>query len=132
MEEVKFECRECGGGELAYQKGVMCIMPVVILADGHMEYGQLENGNDDEFCLDNGYICMDCEKLLYHCGHGIRTEKELFDYLTMDPVVREKEQTEYDESLKAQKYNHDEQDDVDYWYDDDLGDDYYEDLGQLG
>jgi len=50
----------------------------------------------------NGFVCGSCGSLVEHCGIRMETEKQLIDYLTMDPDLREKEQAEYDELLDAQ------------------------------
>jgi len=101
-EVVKFKCRECGGEELGYQKYVKCITPVSLQENNNIEYGQSKFDEDDYLISQNGFICMDCESDVEHCGYIIQLEKELLDYLTMDPVLRDKEQAEYDEQLIAQ------------------------------
>jgi len=44
---------------------------------------------------------MNCKGTVEHCGYRFETEKDLLDYLTMDPVVRDKEQQEYEKNLAA-------------------------------
>lgn len=102
IKNVKFECRECGGGELGYQKYVKCMTPVTIKNDNNLEYGQSVIDEDDYLATLNGFSCSACETLIEHCGVRVETEKELLDYLTMDPDVREKELAEYEELLDAQ------------------------------
>lgn len=99
---LKFTCSECGSDQLAYQKYVKCSTPVVLHENGNIEYGQSKFDEDDYLCADNHFICMDCGASVEHCGWRFETEKQLIDYLTMDPDVRNKEETEYSEHIDAQ------------------------------
>lgn len=99
--KVKFECCKCHCNELAYKKYVECITHVKLQESGDTEYGMSKYDEDDYLCADNGYICMNCEAFVEHCGCRFEIEKDLLDYLTMDPAVRTLEQQEYEESLKA-------------------------------
>ena len=105
---LKFECRECGSKELGYQKYAKCITQVSLL-DNNIEYGQSIFDEDDYLISQNNFLCMDCGSDVELCGLRIKSEKELLDYLTMNPEVRNKEQAEYEEQLKAQIYAQDEQ-----------------------
>lgn len=99
---MKFECKKCGSNRLGYQKGVLCISPVVIQSDNHVKYGQFKMGEDDYLISQNGFICMDCNIFVSHCSGRMATEKQLLDYLSMDHVVRDKEWAEYEYYLKTQ------------------------------
>jgi len=96
---IKFVCRECSGNELGYQKYVKCITPVTIQEDGQMEYKSSIFDEDDYLAVSNGFCCKGCGHLLEHCGFRMETEKDIFNYFTMDPELREQEQQEYDEQL---------------------------------
>ncbi|MFC1678035.1 hypothetical protein ACFL3G_13375 [Planctomycetota bacterium] len=100
--KVKFECRECGSNELGYHKYVKCITPVKLQQSGHMEYRLSRFFEDDYLYTDNGFICLGCELDVEHCGLRMETEKELLDYLSMDPGIREQQQQEYNEYIEAQ------------------------------
>ncbi len=100
--KLQFECRECGAHELSYQKYVKCITPVSLQENGHVEYNQSIFDEDDYLATLNGFVCRSCGSLVEHCGVRMETEKQLVDYLTMDPQVREQQQSEYDELLDAQ------------------------------
>ena len=75
--KVKFECRECGSHGLGYQKYVKCLTPVAMTDNGQMEYGQSVFDEDDYLCADSGYICLNCETFVEHCGYRFETEKDL-------------------------------------------------------
>ena len=98
---VKFECRECGSNGLGYQKYVKCLTPVTIKDDGQMEYGLSEIDEDDYLYAENCFICMNCKGTVEHCGYKFETERELFNYLTIDPEVRDREQQKYLKNLTA-------------------------------
>ncbi len=100
--ELQFECRECGAHELGYQKYAKCIAPVSLQENGHMEYGISQYDEDDYMAILNGFACRSCGSLVEHCGFRMETEKELSDYLSMDPDVRQQQQSEYDECVDAQ------------------------------
>ena len=99
--KIKFECRECGSHELGYQKYVKCLTPVSINDNGQMEYGLSEIDEDDYLCADNCFICMNCKGTIEHGGYRFEIEKDLLNYLTMDPDVRENEQQDYIKNLTA-------------------------------
>jgi len=99
--KVSFECRECGSNELGYQKYVKCVMPVLIKDDGQMEYSLSKIDEDDYLITENSFICMNCKGSVKHCGCEFETESDLLDYLVIDPVVRDKDQQEYEENLAA-------------------------------
>jgi F0F1-type ATP synthase epsilon subunit len=99
---IKFECRQCGGNELGYQKYAKCMTPVSLLENGHVEYNQSIIDEDDYLAILNGFACRSCGSLIEHCGLRIQTEKELIDYLSMDHDVRQQQQSEYEEHMSAQ------------------------------
>lgn len=99
---MKFECKKCGSNKLGYQKGVLCISPVAIQSDNHIEYSQFKMGEDDSLCIENSFLCVDCNNPVSHCGCTMETEKQLLAYLTKSPEVRATEQQDYEERLKAQ------------------------------
>ena len=101
FENLVFKCSKCGSNKLAHQKYVKCITPVILPENSDLEYGLSKCNEDDYLCADNGYICMNCQKYVQHWGNKFETEKELLDYLTMDPTVRAKEQQDYDEYVQA-------------------------------
>jgi len=102
---VKFECGECGSRELGYQKYAKCVTPATIKDDGQMEYGLSEFDEDDYLYANNGFICMNCKGPVKHCGFRFETERQLLNYLAIDPVQRDKEQQEYVKDLDARMAN---------------------------
>jgi hypothetical protein len=101
-EKVKFECNECGGHELAYQKYVKCITPVEIKDDGTLFYKTSEIDEDDYLGgVSNGFCCKDCGQMLEYCGCYFDVEKDLLDYFEIDPEVRQQQQKDYEEQLAA-------------------------------
>ena len=102
IKKVEFVCSNCGSNKLGYKKYVKCITPVSLQENGQFEYSQSNIDEDDYIWADNGFICLDCESFVEHCGCRFETEKEFCDYLTMDPELREKQQNDYDEQLNAQ------------------------------
>ena len=105
---VRFECPACGCNELAYQVYAKCITKVELKDDGNIEYGQSKFDPDDYLCTENTFLCANCESYVEHCSFRMETEKELLDYLNMDPEIRKKEQAEYEESLNAHAETEDE------------------------
>ncbi len=100
--KLQFECRSCGSPEFSYHKYVKCVTPVSLQENGHMEYGQSIFDEDDYLTILNGFACTSCGSLIEHCGIRIQTEKELLDYLSMNPDVRQQQQSEYEEHMSAQ------------------------------
>lgn len=100
----KFECKSCGSDELGYQKHTKCMTPVSLSENGLGEYGQSIFDEDDYLTILNGFACTSCGSLIEHCSFRIQTEKELIDYLSMDPDVRQQQQSEYEELLSDQSY----------------------------
>ncbi len=100
--KLQFTCRKCGAHELGYQKYAKCIAPVSLQENGHMEYGPSEIDEDDYLCAEDGYICLKCGSFVEHRGWRVETEKQLIDYLIMNPDVREQEEKEYGEVMSAQ------------------------------
>ncbi len=93
--KFRFECQICGGDELGYQKYVKCITPVSLQDNGHMEYAPSLFDEDDYIFGDNTFICMSCKAYIVHCGYLMESEKDLLDYLGLDPDVRMKQQQEH-------------------------------------
>ena len=104
FKDLKFECRKCGSHELGHQKYVKCVTPVSVREDGPMEYGPSEIDEDDYLAPLSGFACKSCGRLIEHCGIRLETEKQLIDYLTMEPFDRQHQQQEYAEILDAQMY----------------------------
>lgn len=102
IENVRFTCQKCGADKLSYQKYAKCKTPVLLQENGHIEYGQSVIDEDDYLATLNGFSCSACETLIEHCGVRVETEKELLDYLSMEPFDRQHQQQEYDEILGAQ------------------------------
>ena len=100
--KLQFTCQECGAHELGYQKYAKCIAPVSLKENGGVEYGCSEIDENDYLCAEDGFICMNCEAFVEHCGWRIETENQLIDYLTMDPQVREQEEKEYEGYVDAE------------------------------
>ena len=100
--ELQFTCQKCGDHELGYQKYVKCVMPVTIKNDNNLEYDLSIIDEDDYLAILNSFACGACGSLVEHCGIRMETEKQLIDYLTMEPDLREKEQAEYQELIDAQ------------------------------
>jgi hypothetical protein len=98
---IKFTCSKCGSNRLAFHEYVKSITPAEFMSCGKLYYTPATIDEDDFMPEARGFRCRDCGHMLERCGHQITMEKELFDYLSMDPVVREKEQGEYDEHLKV-------------------------------
>ncbi len=100
--KLQFTCRECGTHELGYQKYTKCMTPVSLQGNGHTEYGSSVIDETDYLCDDEGFVCLNCQAPLEHAGYLIKTEKELIDYLTMDPQVREeKEQASMSATMES-------------------------------
>jgi len=97
--KFRFECQICGGHELGYQKYAKCITPVSLQEDGHIEYASSLFDEDDYIFADNTFICMNCKAYIVHCGYRMISEKDLLDYLELDPDVRDKQQQEHQEQL---------------------------------
>ncbi len=100
--KLQFTCRECGTHELGYQKHTKCMTPVSLQENGHTEYGQSIFDEEDYLTILNGFACTSCGSLIEHCGFRNQTEKELIGYLSMDPDVRQQQQSEYEELMSAQ------------------------------
>ena len=106
----KFTCPRCGSNKLAYHEYVKCITPVLLQENGHMEYMPSQIDEDDYMPVENTFICMSCEQHVEYCGHRLETEKDLLDYLELDPEIRNKQQQEYQEQLDAMIDAQDQQD----------------------
>ncbi len=98
---TQFECEKCGSNKLGYQKGVLCVSPVIIQSDNQAEYCQFKMGEDDDSCFENSFLCMDCNNLVSHCGGRMETEEQLIAYLSMDHDLRNTERAEYEEFLRT-------------------------------
>ena len=96
-----FKCKNCSSTNLAYQKYVRSDTPIEIKDDGTVYYCSPVINDDDYLAVSNGFFCRDCGYMLEHSGCRMETEKDLLDYLTMDPEVRNKEQAEYEDQLAA-------------------------------
>ena len=99
---LEFTCPKCGADKLGYKKYVQCITPVSQQEDGHVEYGQSIIDEDDSLATLSGFACQLCGTLIEHCGYRLETEKELIDYLRMEPFDRLHQQQEYHEFVDAQ------------------------------
>ena len=101
--KLQFRCRECGSNWLGYEKYARCYAHVDLLDTGNVEYGPLELVDEDDYMFGSqGYVCGRCDVRVEHCGGWISEEKQLIDYLTMDPKARKQEDKEYWESIDAQ------------------------------
>lgn len=85
-----FECRECNSGELAYQKYVKCITPVVVHHDGTLEYLQSEFDEDDYIPDGYGYSCGNGHMITSY-GHELQCEGDIIGHLQMTQKEREDE-----------------------------------------
>lgn len=97
--DLRFKCEKCGSNKLGYKKYSKCITPVSLQKNSNFEYGESEFDEDNYLISQNGFICMDCKSEVEHCGIRMATEKQLLDYLSMDPDVRNKEQAEYEDGM---------------------------------
>lgn len=109
FENLVFKCSKCGSNKLAHQKYVKCITPAKLQENGHIEYGLSIYDEDDYLAVSAGFCCADCAHMIEYCGCHFETEKDLLDYLTTDPDLREHEQQEYEEQLEVQIEAQDEQ-----------------------
>ncbi|MBW8017947.1 MAG: hypothetical protein FVQ82_17390 [Planctomycetes bacterium] len=100
--ELQFTCQKCGGKELGYQKFVKCLVPVTIKDDNNMEYGLSIIHEDDYLAILNSFACGSCGSIIEHCGIRMETEKQLIDYLTMEPFDRLHQQQDHQELIDAQ------------------------------
>ena len=100
--QLQFTCQKCGAHDLSYQKYAKCITPVSLQKNGHIEYGQSIIDEDDYLATLNGFACKSCGSLVEHCGVRMESERQLVDYLTMDPSDRQQQQQEYEELVDAQ------------------------------
>jgi len=101
--QLQFTCQKCGANDLCYVKYVKCTIPVSLPPEsGHVEYGQSIINEDDSLATLNGFACQSCGLLVEHCGVRLETEKQLIDYLKMEPFDRLHQQQDYKELLDAQ------------------------------
>ena len=100
-ESLQFTCQHCRANELSYHQYAKCIMPAK-LQNGRIEYRQSIVDEDDSLATLNGFACRSCGRMIEHCGVRLQTEKELLDYLRMEPFDRLHQQQEYQELLDAQ------------------------------
>ena len=100
--EIKYECRECGGSNLEYEKYVKCVLPVENDENGHITYGPSVIDEDDTVPASYGFQCRDCKHSVWHCDFHIRTEEELLSYLNMDPAVRQEQEQDYIAMIDAE------------------------------
>ncbi len=96
----EFKCEECGSIKLGYKKYVKCTMPVEI-ANGQITYGLSTVDEDNYLATCNGFCCMDCQSLIEYCGCNLETEEELRGYYNLDPKLKQQQQDEYDDIIKA-------------------------------
>ena len=97
-----FNCKNCGSSKLSYQKFVKCITPIEIKEDKTVFYKSSKIDEDDYLVTSNGFCCADCNHLIDHCGCHLETEKELVNYLTLDPVLRDQQEQDYHAYIDAQ------------------------------
>jgi hypothetical protein len=100
--ELQFTCQKCGDHELSYQKYAKCLTPVTVKNNNNLEYSQSMIDEDDYLAIQNGFACRSCGSLIEHCGVRMETEKQLIDYLTMEPFGRQRQQQEYEELMIAE------------------------------
>ena len=93
--KCEFTCSECGSHELGYQKFVKCVTPVTIKEDGHSVYGRSKYDDDDWVAGENGFCCLSCGKLIWHCGWNMEDERMLLQFLQMPLEIRQQEEEEY-------------------------------------
>ena len=109
-ENLEFTCQKCGADKLSYQKYVKCTTPVSLLENSNVEYGQSIIDEDDYLATLNGFACKSCGGFIKHCGVRMESERQLVDYLTMDPSGRKQQQQEYEELIEAQIYAQEQKD----------------------
>ena len=103
-QDLKFTCQKCGAGALSYVKYAKCITPVSLMENSDIEYGQSIIDEDDSLATLNGFVCKSCGTIIEHCGVRLEDEKQLIDYLAMEPFDRLHQQQEYLELVDAQVY----------------------------
>jgi hypothetical protein len=104
-----FTCRQCGGHKLAYHEYVKSITPADSISDEKIYYAPMIIDENDFIPELSGFCCRDCGHMLEYCGRRVNTEIGLMSYLSLDPDLRSKEQSEYEEQLIAQMDAQDEQ-----------------------
>ena len=100
--ENPFQCEKCGCHQLRYQKYVLCQSLVYLNPNGFISYGRANVNEDNEAVGLSGYVCANCGHRLYHCGLRIETEEQLVSLLIMDPEIREQQEKDYENYIKAQ------------------------------
>ena len=103
--KLKFTCQECGAHEIGYENFVKCTSPVWLQENNNVEYGQSVMDDKEPFFSRDCFICLNCKASIEYRGLKIETEKQLIDYLSMDPDVREEEEKKYAEYIDAQIYD---------------------------
>ena len=93
----KFKCQKCGSKNLGLQKYVRCVTPVGTQKDSHIEYGLSKFDENDYLATENGFICLNCNAFIEHCGCKMETEDDLINYLKLSPKDRDKQQQVYDD-----------------------------------
>jgi hypothetical protein len=83
----KFQCKECGSGELAFNSYVKCIIPVIIREEGRIEYLEAVVDSDDYIQNTGYYCCSVCDSPV---GDYLQTERDLLEYLSGE-VLNQKE-----------------------------------------
>ena len=99
---IFFTCHQCGSHKLAYHEYVKSITPADCISDEKIYYAPMIIDENDFIPESCGFCCRDCGYMLEYCGRTVNTEIGLMSYLSLDPDLRSKEQSEYDELLRTQ------------------------------
>ena len=81
---IKFECKECGSGELAFSRYAKCLIPVVIIDDGQLEFLESIVDSDDYIDNEDYFCCFDCGSHVGDHTDPLQTEQELLEYLSSE------------------------------------------------
>ena len=80
---IKFKCKECGSGELAFGSFAKCLIPVLIREDGSIEYLEAVMDSDNYIQNTNYFCCSECSS---PAGNYLQIEQELLEYLSSEAL----------------------------------------------
>lgn len=86
---IKFECKECGAGELVFSSYAKCLIPVVINEDGSLEYLEPVVNSDDYIQNTDYFCCGQCGSQLGNSTTYLHTEQELLKHLNRQVVIQD-------------------------------------------
>ena len=97
-----FTCQKCSSNQLSFEKWIQSREEVVFHPNRHIEYCQAEVNEEKDLGGMSGFVCGTCGNKLCYLGCRIETEKELIDWLCLDPQERQEREKEYQECLDVQ------------------------------